>query len=209
MTTAAASAPLPPLAQIDDLPGAGAFTPDQAASAAAALERASAAVRAYCRRAFTARQVTTRIRARGDYLLLEQRPVASVDRVAIVVLGEPTVISGWVWDGLDRVWIGGIGIVINLPELVFESAAYGPTVADVTYTAGYEQVPADVAAVVAGLGSRALSVPAGGALASQTTGPFSYSVASWAQGGPLALSDADKAILGQYRRGGGTVELRS
>ncbi len=198
-----------PLATIDDIPGSGAFTPDQAAAAQQALTRASAVVRSYTRRTFTAIQPTSRIRARGNWILLPQRPVVSVESVRVLVLGTPTATTGWVWDGLDRVWIGNLGTVVNLAEELWDAIQHGVTVAEVVYTAGYAQIPDDVVAVVAGLAARAVAVPAGGAFTQQQVGPFSYQVAPWAQGGPLALSEVDKQILAPYRRGGQTVELRS
>lgn len=197
------------LAEVADIAGSEAFTTDQSLAAAAALERASAAVRAYTRQAFTSGQHVTRMRARGNWLVLPQRPVVSVDLVKVIVNGSPTTTTGWVWDGLDRVWIGNLGIVINLAEDLFNAVANGVTVAEVTYTAGYATVPDDVVAVTAGLAGRALTVPAGGAFTQQQVGPFSYTVAPWAQGGPLTLSESDKAILSQYRRSAQTVELRS
>lgn len=200
---------MPALAQVADIPGSGSFTPDQVAQAQMALDTASAAVRAFCRRQFTASQRTTRLRAKGNWILLPQKPVISVDRVAVLVYGTPTQTSGWVWDGLDRVWIGNLGIVINLAEELTEAIQFGVTVAEVTYTSGYALLPEDVVTVTANLAARALAIPAGGVYQSQTAGPFSQTVAPWAQGGPLALSDADKMILKQYRRGGNTIELRS
>lgn len=197
------------LAGLDDLPGSGEYTPEQTAQANAALETASAVVRAYCRRKFTSQQFTNRARARGNWLILPQRPVISVDSVALFVYGTPTVTTGWVWDGLDRVWIGNLGMVINLAEDLWDAIQAGVTVAEVVYTAGYAEVPEDVVTVTANLATRALAIPMGGVYSQQTAGPFNVTVASWAQGGPLALSDADKAILSQYRRPASTVELRS
>lgn len=197
------------LAEVEDIPGSEAFSTDQRLAAVAAIERASAAVRAYTRQSFTSGQHVTRMRARGNWLVLPQRPVVSVDLVKVIVNGAPTTTTGWVWDGLDRVWIGNLGMVVNLAEEVLNTVANGVTVAEVTYTAGYPVAPDDVVAVTAGLASRALAVPAGGAFTQQQVGPFSYTVAPWAQGGPLTLSDSDKAILSQYRRAAQTVELRS
>lgn len=200
---------MPALADVIDIPGSGGFTSDQVASAQQALDTASAAVRAFCRRQFTAAQRTTRLRAKGHWILLPHRPVISVDHLAVMVYGQATATSGWVWDGLDRVWIGNLGMVINLSEELSQALQFGVTVAEVTYTSGYAQVPEDVVTVTANLAARALAIPAGGVYQSQSAGPFSQTVAPWAQGGPLALSDADKLILKQYRRGGNTVELRS
>lgn len=197
------------LAGLGDLPGSGAYTPEQTAQATAALDTASAVVRAYCRRQFTSQSFTTRLRARGNWLILPQRPVVSVQSVGLFVYGSPVLTSGWLWDGLDRVWVGNLGMVFNLAEDLWDAVQAGVTVAEVTYTAGYAQVPADVVTVTANLASRALAIPMGGVYSQQTAGPFNATVASWAQGGPLALSDSDKAILNQYRRPAATVELRS
>lgn len=196
------------LAQIDDMPGSAGFSAEQAVAAEIALGAASAAVRAFCRRQFTAAAFTTRIRARSNWLLLAQRPVVSVQSVKVLVLGQPTTTTGWVWDGLDRVWVGGLGSVVNLSEAVFDAVRGGATVAEVAYTAGYAQVPDDVVAVTAGLAARATTVPSGGAFTQQAAGQFSYQVAPWAQGGPLSLSDADREILQRYRRSQSTIQLQ-
>jgi len=197
------------LAQLSDIPGSADFDRAHTDTATAALDTASAVVRAYCRQQFTAQSHTTRLRARGNWLVLPQRPVASVQAVRIMVMGAPTATTGWIWDGLDRVWIGNFGVIINLSEALLDAVQASVVVAEVDYTAGYVTIPADVVVVVAQLTARALAVPAGGVYSSQTVGPFAATVASWAQGGPLALTDSDKVVLNQYRRGGSTVELRS
>lgn len=197
------------LAGLDDIPGSDNFTGEQQSQAEAALATASTVVQAYCRRKFATDQYTTRIRARGQWLLLAQRPVLSVESVSVIVLGQPTATTGWYWDGLDRIWIGDLGVVLNLSEDLLDAVRWGVTVADVVYTAGYAEVPDDVRLVVAGLAARALAIPMGGIFTQQQAGPFAATVAPWAQGGPLTLSDADKSILRQYRRTGATVELRS
>lgn len=197
------------LATLDDIPGSNAFSPDQTTAAEVALLRASVAVRAYCRQQFTRNQQTDRLRARDKALILPQRPVISIDAVAILVYGKPTAVTGWIWDGLDHVFVAGFGLIINLPEAVYESVAYGPVVADVTYTSGYDPVPDDVVEVTASVASRSLAIPAGGAFTSQASGPFNYTVATWAQGGPMSISDAEKVVLDQYRNKTASVELRS
>lgn len=197
------------LATVEDMPGSGAFTPEQQAQAQSALDTASSVIRAYCRRQFTSQQFTTRLRARGNWILLPQRPVVSVESVSVLVYGTPTTTSGWLWDGLDRIWIGNLGMIINLAEELFDAIMAGVTVADVAYTAGYASVPEDVVSVAAAMASRAMAVPAGGVFSSQAAGPFSVTVAPWAQGGPMSLTEGEKLILRQYRRGTATVELRS
>lgn len=75
----------------------------------------------------------------------------------------------------------------------------------VTYSHGYEDIPAEVVAVVAGMVARALSIPdqaRGGASAIQeTTGPFTTQVqfAKWASGGGVQLSPADREVAEMYR----------
>jgi hypothetical protein len=202
---------LPALAGPDDLSAQlpAPLNADQLPAAATALANASTAVRAYTRRKFTLDSYTTRLRAKGHWILLPQRPVVSVESLSVMVWGNLTPTVGWVWDGLDRIWVGGIGTVINLPEEIIQAIEFGVTVAEVSYTAGYQLVPDDVVAVTAGLAARAMSIPAGGVVSSQTAGPFSQTVAGWAQGGPLALSDADKVILRQYKRPSASIEMRS
>lgn len=199
----------PALATVEDIEGSDSFTPAQLASAHDTLERASTVVRAYCARAFTLDSFTTRIRARGPWLYLPQKPVVSVESVKIIVFGTPLITVGWLWDGMDRVWLGNLGIVENLSEELLQVARYGVEVAEVAYTAGYTTVPDEIVTVVASVAGRALLMPVGGVVTQQAVGPFSYSIATWAKGGPLSLADAEKSILAPFRRSTGTWEMRS
>jgi hypothetical protein len=201
---------LAPLATLDDIPGVGALSPEDAAAATAGLASASRAVRAWTRQQFVRTQQTTRLRARDRSIILPQRPVISVDALAAIIWGNPVSIpTVGLWDGLDRINLAGYGMVLNLPEAVYEAAALGPLVCDVTYTSGYDEVPEDVVDVVVGLATRSAALPASGVFTGQTAGPYGYTVAPWAQGGPLSLSEADKVILARYRQSTSSVETRS
>lgn len=195
------------LADLEDIEGSEDFSPTQVIEARKALERASTRVRVHCRREFDIQEFTTRIRARANWLTLSQTPVVSITSVAILVNGVPTPTPGWIWDGLNRVWVGSLGIVVNLPEDVLGVVRHGPIVADVTYTAGYEVVPPAVVEVVAGLAQRSVNIPLGGLVNQQSAGPFQVTVAPWASGGPLTLSAGDLATLAPFRKTRGSVEV--
>lgn len=75
---------------------------------------------------------------------------------------------------------------------------YGPDEFVITYTHGFEVPPEDVTAVVQSIAARATDNPRG--VVSKTVGPFSESYGqTTATGTAVALSDAEKAVLGPYR----------
>lgn len=69
----------------------------------------------------------------------------------------------------------------------------------ITYTHGYDTVPAEVTGVVQGVAQRAVQNP--GSLVRTQDGPFAdtYSQTGFNQSLPLALLDAEKDILRRYR----------
>jgi hypothetical protein len=80
---------------------------------------------------------------------------------------------------------------------------------DVTYTAGYDDVPADVVAVVVQIALRAFGVNAEQTgLQSESIAGYSYSVGSAAASGGLGMLQAEREVLDRYRIVGGTSYLR-
>lgn len=174
----------------------------------ALLDQASAVVRRYTRRTFTREQSTIKIRPIGDKVKLPQRPVISVDSVGIFYNNALLPVAGWSWDGDDEVWLYPEGIVINLPEALGELLQNHTTRAQVTYTHGSDEIPADIVGVVCGMVIRTLNTPGGGAHKSETAGPFSHTFTDAGLGGIVALTKDDRDALNIYRRKGATVELR-
>lgn len=172
------------------------------------LGDASAVVRRYTRRTFTFEQTTEKLRPTGYTLKLPNRPVVSVDEVSIIVWNQVQPIPGWVFDGIDEVDLAGVGNVLNASELVFEWLHWKTPVAQITYTHGYEDIPDEITAIVAGMVSRAMTAPSVGGVDRESVGDYSYSLSASSQAGPLALTQAEKDVLNVYRRPAATVELR-
>lgn len=189
--------------------------PDEIPRAQAALTDASAVVRRYTRRTFTQGTSTRRLRPVGAKVTLPDRPVTAVTSVATVYAAGGTetllAVPNWSWDGGHEVYLHSDSEqVINLPEVLADLWSYRTPLVEVTWTHGYDEVPEDVVAVVAGKAVVAISLPAsgGGVMASEGAEGYSYSLASFARSGPLGLSQADRMILDAYRPSGRTVELR-
>lgn len=178
----------------------------------AALRDASAVVRRYTRRTFTAETTTQRLRPVGYTVRLLQRPVTAVTAVSVIGDGGTAIpIPAWAWDGGSELWVyGDSEQVINLPEAIADLWAYRTPMVEVTYTHGFAEIPDDVVAVVAGKAVVALSLPAsgGGVMSSETADAYSYQLAGFARSGPLGLSQADREILNAYRPGARSIELR-
>lgn len=205
-------AALPPLADLDDVEDrlGRDFTPEEQRKAQALLLDASAVIRSYCRRDFTAGTATIRLRPRGNKVLLPQRPVVSVQSVKTVISFGPTevVTPTPAWS-----WVSGPELYLIDPQLIFN----GPTLAlddenvwvEVSYTYGYTEVPFDIMTVCANLVLRNVAVPASGLVDLETVGPYTVRYANFASGGPLNLSTGDRDILNRYKATGAlTVELR-
>lgn len=177
------------------------------------LVDASAVVRSFTRQQFTWSQSTDRVRPIGHKLILPQKPVVSVDAVAIVDVLQagnllPIPLSAWVWDGGQEIWLGQMDVVVNLPEDVLDLYRHNTPLLQVTYTHGYAVVPDDVRAVVCNMVIRTLDLPGVGGAQSQMVGPYSYRLSNTGMDGILALSDSEQKMLTRYRRKGRTVELR-
>lgn len=175
----------------------------------AVLNDVSAVVRNYVRRDFTTTQYVARLRPNGWRIRLPQRPVVSVDQVQLIVYQETITLAGWFWDGLDEIYLALDGdIIINLSETVLDWMRDFSPVAQVTYSAGYAEVPADVVAVTCSAAVRTLTTPSFGATDREGVGEYNVSLTATAALGALALNDAEKSMLAKYRRIGATAELR-
>lgn len=176
------------------------LTAAESARAEALLDDASAMVRGYTRQTFDLVEDDVMVlRAQGGEIRLPQRPVTSV--TAVVAVGGndllPDVpITDWVWDGLDLLRVGGGACVINLPEVWWADEDGYPGTYRVTYSHGYETVPADVVRIVCGMVLRTLTAPTmAGGVTSESVGPYSYRIDQPGTGLSVSLSAADKKDL--------------
>jgi hypothetical protein len=186
------------------------LTAAEATRARGLLAAASAQIRRYTGQTFTYVPNDTLVtRPDGDQIRLPQRPAIAVASVVGVGTGGlPNVpLVGWWWDGLETVYLGGIGIQINLPEWWLNECV-GYTFR-ITYSHGYAEVPADVVGVAVGMVLRTLTAPTqSGGVTSETIGSYSYRIDSAGIGLQVRLTADDKSSLADYRsKGFGTVRM--
>lgn len=175
----------------------------------ALLDDASAQIRRYCRRDFLLHTDETQTLHGHDSLIwLPQYPVQNVSAV-VAVSGWPGIpnfpIPWFSFDGLRTVRIApGTGI-INLPEIWWASD-YFPQTFQVTYSYGYTQVPYEVVMVAANAALGVLTAPTAAAgVISETIGPYAYRLENAGGGVAVALTQADLAILKDFRNTANTV----
>lgn len=157
------------------------FTVEEEARAAALLDDASAAVRAYTGQQFTAGTATAERHTpiRGA-VRLWQRPVNSITSV-VDDAGDAVAYDTW-FEG-DRL----VGFTTTSPVKV-------------TYTYGYATIPPDVVAVVCQIAGRAFGMTAdSGGVTQEAIGSYSYTVGAAAAAGPLGLLPAEREVLDRYR----------
>lgn len=166
---------LPPLASVDDLAAYMQVDPGTLpANAGAVLDQVSAIIRREARNSFQRRTTTLRRTPHQGVIRLPLRPVVSVD--AVTLDGVPV---DFRWeDETERLYV----------------KAYAPV--SVTFTHGYAQVPGDVVAVALSAAQRVLTNP--NDLRQETVGAVSVTYAAETIG--ASLSQADKDLLGDYRR---------
>lgn len=187
------------------------LTPAEEARAEALLADASAMIRAFTGQDFAVvddDQVT--LRGQGGTVRLPQRPVTAVTSlIAIGGDGAPDVtVIDWIWDGIDQIRIGEGSFVINLPAIWWDDDGY-PGTYRITYSHGYETVPADVVAVVCGMVMRTLTAPTmAGGVRSETIGPYSYQLDAAGTGISVMMTDTDRKALKRYRPDAGMISVR-
>lgn len=159
---------------------------------------ASAAVRSYTGLQFTAGETTQVLRVVAGKVRLPQRPVVSVDAVdGILADNSRTTLVGWTFDGIDQLAVGSQSFVLNLPEAWYDTDNPFTTV-EVTWTYGYDEIPADIVAIVCAAAGRAINAPSG--VISETIGSYSYRLADDEGAGPIGFSTPERGILDRYRR---------
>lgn len=178
-----------------------------AARAQQLLDDRWAAIERLTGQTFESGEQTERLRVLDHQIRLPHRPVLAVASVALVNPFEPfgtTTITGWSWDGFDRISVIGWGAQINLPE---EWVDWPPTAADVAYTFGWDPLPADLVGVACASTWRRINAPAPDGLIGETIGGYSYQRGGSPDGG-AAFTDDEERILRAWKPAGTSVSLR-
>jgi len=162
------------------------------------LGDASAAVRTYTGRTFEEAERTVRVRARTNLVRLADPPISAVSAVADIDGNDVS----YRWDGLDTVYLWPLGDV----RFDLDVPTRWPQVVDVTYTAGADDVPDAVVAVVAQVAARAFGVnPQDSGHQQESIAGYSYSVGTAAASGAVGLLKDEREVLDRYRRVGGVA----
>lgn len=214
---------MPDLASIADVTDRSprALTSAEQTRAAVLLGDASALIRGYTKRTFTAvANDTVRLRPVGTQLRLPQTPVTAVNSVtAIGWAGIPNLLlpaGFWGWDGIDVIEIAPFssGVWINLPDV--ELSGDYPDTYEIDYDHGNNTVPDDVIAICAGMVLRTILAPSAvEGMSAERTGQYSYQMAQQVGGGSpgpkVRLTEQDKEELsdaGYGPRKAATVQVR-
>lgn len=167
------------------------------------LDAASAAVVRYTGQEFARSTTTTRLQVKRGRVRLPQRPVNAVS--GVVTPAGVALAEGYTWsfDGIETLWVAdqvweGLYVPVGIPR----------DLVDVTYDHGYDEIPPDVVAVVAGAALRAYgSPPEEGGVTGETISNYSYQRGSVAAAGPVGLLAEEKRALDVFRRPGGSILL--
>ena len=178
------------------------FDANEAMQVTHLLNDVSAAVRSYIGQSVNSAAQTSRLRVRNGAVRLPRSNVTAVAAVEDV-------------DGnsIDFTW--DAGQVVTLGRSFVDGWSTEPTRSaytwvDVTYTAGWSTVPADLVAVVCQMVGRAFGRPADATgLTSESIAGYSYSVGGAAAAGPLGMLADEKAVLDRYRRPGASAYVAS
>jgi hypothetical protein len=194
------------------------LTPEESARAAALLADASALIRGWARQDFTPGESTVVLRPVGTVVRLPQRPVRAVTAVTAVggsdAIPDIALPSGsWTWDGVDRVdiWPPDTSWLLSLPETWVDGFGAVDTYR-VTYRHGYDEVPADVIAVVCAMVTRVLTAPSPvEGMVSERIGQYNYQLqqSMGSAGSAVRMSTADRDALARYRRTATTIQTRA
>jgi hypothetical protein len=184
------------LATLDDLEARLGSRVTDEDRAEALLDDVSAIVRAYTGQQFTlVEDDEIRVRVRNGSLRLPQRPVVDVTAVANVD-GDSV---DFTWDSGDSVQLEGFAALRTSFEV--EPFRHRDPWVNVTYSHGYETVPADIVAVVCQIAARAYGrTPDTTGVTQESIAGYSYSVGAAAAAGPAGMLADERRILDQYRR---------
>lgn len=188
------------------------LTEEEAARAPALLGDASELVRAHTGQYFE-RVAGDEIvlRPLGVMLRLPQRPATAVTSVAAVAPDGVTaaVMSGWVWDGRDKVYLS---CATYDPAGPAWRSGPAPNTYKVVYDHGYDTIPPIAVKVVCDMVLRTLLSPSMTAgMVSERIGAYNYQLqqGSGTAGAAVMLMPADEKAIARYGpRRSGTVEVR-
>lgn len=180
------------------------------------LGDASALVRTYTKRRFEAVSGATAIlRPNGAFLVLPPVPITAVSEVrGIDADGTPgSVITGWAFDGIDRIDITGVGFGFLDPWWPWPN---GPEAFQVTYDYDETGVPDDVVRIVCGMVLRVILAPSPvEGMSAERVGQYSYQMSQQVNGGSagptVRLTEQDKQDLreaGYGPRPAGSIQVR-
>lgn len=189
----------------------------EAARIDALLRDGSALIRRYCRQDFVFEEGATETYvADAGEIRLSNKPVWSVNSVTWMS-GNPALlgnlgISWYIFDGIDKITIPSPAQsgIINLPYMWYMTAWYSDSF-EIVYSYGYNSPPNEAVAVLCTAIISELSTPTMSAtLASESIGPYSYSMRRTSGAGlNAALLDAGMATaLKDFRRPAGTIPVR-
>jgi hypothetical protein len=153
-------------------------------------------------RQFTADTYTQILRVddRGN-VTLPQRPATRVTAVRLINADGTagSAIATWTFDGVGLVALNDwVGQQLNVAAAVADT--WTGTV-QVTYAAGYDDIPDDVRYAIAGMVTRSLQQTAGSSgIQSETIGGYTYRLGDAAASGILGMTPDEAAVARRYRR---------
>lgn len=165
------------------------------------LADVSAMVRTYVRQMISPAESTVTLPVRFGIVTLPERPVQAV--TAVVDENDLAVLYEWVGD--DQ---------LEVATQVIDTFAWEPyrsnlTAVTVTYEHGFDEVPADIVAVVCSVALRALGQePDRGAVQTEAIAGYSYTLGVIGASGPVGLLPDEKAVLDAYRHYPGVIRMR-
>ncbi|MGS2645836.1 hypothetical protein [Streptosporangium sp. G12] len=130
-----------------------------AGEAEALLRRASARIRRAARQHISSITSTVRVRVEDGTAVLLGNPITAVTSVTQLAEDGGAAVTGWRWDGRDR--IHGIN---TSPTTTLPAWACWPTDVMVTYTHGWTTIPDELLDLVCSVAARIGSVPASGGM---------------------------------------------
>ena len=177
------------LATIADLEARLGHTVADATQAQAMLDDVSAAVRSYTGQHFTRTTTYDRLSARNGLVRLPQRPVVNVESVHL----HTGALVGFTWHtGSETLCVTNATMSCSRTSWVY-----------VLYEHGYDEIPADVVAVVCNVSLRALGTdPTGGAVASRSITNYQETFGPVGAAGSTGLFSSESKVLDRYRRVG-------
>lgn len=168
------------------------FTDAQAERAQLLLELASGAIQRFTRQTIELVEDDVAV-LHGTWkagLVLPQVPVVSVSTVELDIEGVLTEDTDWSFDGQRTLWRGVV------PTGTAGRSWGGDTQKiTVTYTHGWEEIPAEIRAVCLQIAARSYRNPGG--VSAESVGQYSVTYGSGAQG--ISLTPDEKAMLRSLR----------